>query len=454
MNDTLALANRRFLSWPRVLADPLVLIGLIVGFTPVLAGLLFTTYGYHVSPAWAEGLRQLDAPFILVELTVVFWARHAGMDYRAVFALLDRPARIAVLIFLSTFWLSSVFVSEHPAYSTLRAAYWIIHVAFGFAVFHLAGAISRAGLIRCGVAAVAGFVAFLPLIAIHFVSAPDPSQVREGQIIWSSAIPGCLSIRHLGIWTAMVLALAIGTLWVRNEKQRDHWLTYVFIALATAVLFWSGTRGGVYGLAGALVVSLAIIRSAPPLRSLAFTGIAIGAGIFVSELWLPPDGAFGFLSRAATGSSDDLQAVTSSRTVLWIAMVKAFIESPIIGVGEGAVFWLTAIGDARHVQPHNAVVQMLSTWGLIASVAAGYLVARLLWLVHRMARRDAIMIPVVLMIDCLLIMSLADGVLYFSRFIMWFAAAGAISLAIAVRGVAASDPSPSPLPQEPSVPVR
>lgn len=445
MSDANTLTRTTIFAWPRTMSDPLVVIGAIVGLTPLLAGLLFTTYGYHVSPGWAELLRQLDVPFILVEVAVILWARQAGLNYRATYDNLDHPARIALLVFLGTFWLSSAFISTDPAYSILRASFWLVHIGFGFAVFHLVGTPTRANLLHCGVALLGGLLLFLPLMTVHLVSAPDPAMVRGGEIIWSSAIPGCLSVRHLGIWAALVLSCALGALYIRDMAPRERGILYVLIFVATAALFWSGTRAGLYGLAGALIVLIAVARARLPARVVVPAGVAVIAGALVSELWLPPHPAFGIFGRVFA-QGDDLQTFSSGRTVIWASMMQAFAGSPLFGVGEGAVHWLAVTGDDHHVQPHNSVVQMLSGWGLIACLAAGYLLARLLLLVHRMVRRDTLVIPLVLMIDCLLIMSLADGALYFSRFIMWFAGGAAVVLAVALRGWAAEEVTPSPLP--------
>lgn len=438
MNRTRSLPIANMAAWRDVLADPLFRIGAIIGFAPVLAGFIFRTYGYHVSPTWAETLRQLDAPFILIEVAVILWARHRGLNYRAMFERLDRPAQFALVLFLCSFWISSAFISQDPGYSMVRASFWPVHIAFGFAVFHLAGLPTKAGLQRGGAALFAGFVLFVPLMAIHLLTAPDPSQVREGAIIWSSAIPGCLSVRHLGIWAALVLACAVGALYAFDGKPREQAIVCALIFMATAILFWSGTRAGIYGIVGALLIVLTVLRKVPPKRTVAWAGAAAILGILISEIWLPPNSAFGIFQRSGAASGG-LESFSSGRTIIWAGMMQAFAGSPAFGVGEGAVFWVTAIGDERHVQPHNSIVQMLSSWGLIASLAAGYLVARLLLLIHRMARRDALCVSLVLMIDCLLIMSLADGVLYFSRFIMWFAGGVALMLAMRVRDTAPAE---------------
>ncbi len=450
MSDSIASVSPRASQWPHALSDPMLWIGAIIGFVPVFAGLIFRTYSYHVAPDAAEILRQLDVPFILAELAVILWAHHSGMRFHPILRQVDRPARLAIAVFLGTFWLSSAFISENAGYSMIRASFWFIHIAFGVAVFHLIGAAQREGLMRFGAGLCAGFILFLPLMAVHLLYAPDPAEVVGGKIIWSSAIPGNLSIRHLGIWAALVLALAIGALHVRDHGETDFCLCLALIFIAVATLCWSGTRSGIYGVAGAWLVLLVTIRALLPLRTAAVTFAVTGVGVWVSTWWLPPDPSFGIFDLELYASRG-VEDFAHGRMVLWTSMLNAFAGSPLLGVGEGAVHWIAETGNMHHVQPHNSVVQMLSSWGLIACLAAAYLMARLMILIHRLARRDPIMVPLALMMNCLLIMSLADGVLYFSRFIMWFAAGAAVALAVAARRGELNPSHPQP---EPSVPAR
>lgn len=425
------------LKGPASAADNVVWLGLIVGFTPVLAGLIFRTHSFHVAPGWAETLRQMDVPFLLVELFVILWARGCGMGFRAVAAQLDRSARWALAIFLGTFWISSVFIAEQPGYSAVRASFWFVHVGFGFAVFHLAGQVISNRLGGFAVALCAGLVAFLPLMAIHLLNTPDPTALPGGKIIWSSAIPGCLSVRHLGIWSALVLACAVGVLYADRWAMGYRLLACGMIFIATAVLFWSGTRAGVYGLAGAGVVLLATLRRLPPLRLLLLAFLAAALGALVSSLGLPPDNSFGLLNSDDLLPGTDPDRFSAGRIILWVGMMKAFVASPFFGTGEGSILWLLHLpGGAYHVQPHNAVVQMLGSWGIVACAAAAYLTYRVLVAVHQAARNDTAAIFVMVMVDTLLLMSLADGVLYFSRFIMWFAAGAAVVLASCPRSSA------------------
>lgn len=443
MQRSIASPALRTIGRQSMLAEPALLIGIAIGFTPVLAGLIFRTYGYHVAPPGIEVLRQLDVPFILIEIAVIVWARGAGLRFRQTLGHLDRPALTALAIYLATFWISSAIISPDPGYSLLRASFWLVHIAFGVAVYQLCATVASAQLKRCGAAIFAGLFVFVPLMAVHLMAAPDPATVLEGKIIWSSAIPGCLSVRHLGIWAALVLACALGALYTCDAKTRGGWLVFATIFLASGVLFWSGTRAGVYGILAGIAVVFLALRSLPSWRILVIAGVAAACGIALSELLLPPDNSFGIFARANVPQSAGFEGFSSGRTVLWSGMMQAFAQSPLFGVGEGAVHWVVTLGTDRHVQPHNSIVQMLSSWGIIACVAAGYLMTRLLLCLHRSIRSQLQLLPLVLMIDCLLIMSLVDGVLYFSRFIMWFAGATAIALALIARAGPAAEAPPA-----------
>lgn len=408
------------------------LLGFIIGFTPVLAGIVFRTYTYDVAPPALEILRQLDLPFILVEVGVIIWARSRGLRPATLIALLDRHTKWAVAIFVCSFWVSSAFVSEQPGYSMFRASFWPVHAIFCLAVFHLARGVTPRGLTWFAIGLCTGLLAYIPLLAWHFLRAPDPAGVPGG-IIWSSAVPGCLSVRHLGIWSALVLVCATGLLYTNPRHIWQRIFLFAVIFVATATLFWSGTRAGVYGAAGAVFLVLVTVRRTPPIGSIALAILAAGLGVALSELWLPPDPAFGFFAGRDNLPDADLDAFSNGRTILWTAMLQAFASRPIFGLGEGAILWLVTLPSGQHhVQPHNAIVQMLSSWGLIASTAFAYLMSRFLIKVHGIARTDQGLMAAVAMIDCLLIMSMADGVLYFSRFVMWFA--GAAGLALAYRG--------------------
>ena len=426
------------------LRQPLILVACLIGLLPFIAGVMFRTYTYVVSPAWYEGLRQFDIPFIAVELAIFCYAREKGLNLRELFAGLDRRSQAAIAVFLATFWVGSVFVSDHPGYSAVRAAFWFVHLGFGCAIYHLC----RQGGTKLdrafGSAIILGFLACLPSIAVHIALAPEPHMQPKGGIMWQSALPGFLSVRQFGFLAATVLVLALGRIW-QGDKGGSPLAAQAVVAISTAALLWSGTRTGVVGAAAAFVILILLTRRLPPLAVSAGTAVALLIGTLLSTLFLPPDPAFGIFRMAApavdtinAASVDTINAVSSNRLVQWRAAWDAFLGQPLFGTGEGSFYWLAPIERGFHVQPHNFVLQMLMNWGMPAAVAAFYLLWRLWKASHWLAISTPAVLPTVMLIDCSIAMAMFDGVLYSSRTVMLVAAAFAICL---VRAGKAGEPS-------------
>jgi exopolysaccharide production protein ExoQ len=420
-------------TWFRSLFDDrLQALALILAFAPIFSGLIFRTYSWHVTPGGYEALRQMDVPFILFEMAIIFWAHIRGLSFSAMFSGLDKSVRWALIAFLATFWISSILIAPNPAYSALRASFWFIHIAFGFAVFHLAGTLNAQSADRFARATIGGLAVFVPILTLHFAFAPPPEQVIDGTIIWSSAVPGMLSVRHLGIWSGAVLGLSLGLLWTTQDNAKRLGWVAASIALSSALLCWSGTRGGVVGVGAAFCITAIMARSLPSITSMITASGALALGAYASTWWLPPDysfGLFGAMTREFNGAAQ----YSGGRFELWLAMMQQFANHPLFGVGEGSIFWLTPHLNQQHVQPHNAVVQFLSSWGLVACIPALYLAVRMWWSAHQPARTHRWSVSVLLMVNSLIVMSMFDGALYFSRFIMLIAAGFALALAVSVQ---------------------
>ncbi|HWR83195.1 MAG TPA: O-antigen ligase family protein [Candidatus Deferrimicrobium sp.] len=69
---------------------------------------------------------------------------------------------------------------------------------------------------------------------------------------------------------------------------------------------------------------------------------------------------------------DDANEVSSGRVDIWKAGLKMIVGRPITGVGAGAFQWAAASGSfgyGRFMQPHNLVIQILATTGIVGFAA-------------------------------------------------------------------------------------
>ena len=401
-----------------------VLIGIIL---PLAAAALYRTYDIAVHPNWLELTRQMGLPFVAGELAVVLWARRCGFEPAALIADMPRRVRAAFLLFVATFWISSAFTSQMWSFSTAITLIWCVHLLFGGAVYHLA---RRAGPFDS--AAFAGWMsAGLALLAIwttvHFLTPPPTLTVGYGMLGWGSAVPGFISHRLLGAWAGAASVLVLGVLWQQPaDRASPSWLYPAFV-LTTGVWIWTGTRAAVLAMGVGLLAAV-LLAGRPASRDLwwkAALAFMVAAVIAVS---LNPYGDPSFLFyRVGTYSSGN--EISSGRIEFWLNALRAAMAHPLLGSGAGSCWWLVSAGGFHHVQPHNAVVQFLLSWGVVPTLPCLGLLGWMGWQVHRRARALPSLVPLVLMLDALLAMSLVDGTLYFARFLMLIAMLFAVCLA-------------------------
>lgn len=410
--------------------------GLGIGFLPVLSAILFRTYSYHVTPFWYEQLRQFDVIFVIFELAVIHIARCRGLDYGNLAARMSFGEKLAVGIFLGTFWVSSIFVSQVPAISGLRIIIWFIHLAFACAVFHLAGAITLAGMDRFARASFLGLCAYVPILAAHFALPPDAASLPGQQIIWSSALPGYLSVRLFGFTAATLALLAIGLLWHRSRFEMADWWLYAGLTLSLVLTFWSGTRGGFYAILLASLALPVIARTRPRLVWFAVIGTATAIAMLLSECLYQPDSSFGLFREQNSELGDNF---SSGRYEIWLQSIELIAERPLLGSGESAIWWLLE-NNPGHQQPHNALLQMLLSWGGIATLAALYVLFRVARVLLLHIHREPILLTPVTVLLGLTIMSSVDGILYNPRTAILAIVATSIALAISLRNYSQSQP--------------
>lgn len=401
-------------------------IALLFAALPIAAGLVFRTYQYEVDPLWFEVVRQLDLFFLVVELAIVVVARRHGFAYGAMFRALPKDVRGLVVLFLATFWIGSVFVTNFTPYSILRAGLWPVHLLFGAALWHLGGRTDAGAIRRIVLTLLVGYVAYLPLLATHFLTAPDPATLPLGAVIWTSALPGYLSVRHFGIELGALLAMLLGLVWRDPRFGGRPLLGFVAIMLVGGAIVWSGTRAAMVGVAGALLVTLVLRRTVPRMATVWLVAAALLAGGALGLLLLPSDPAFGFRVLPNDSGAD----YSSGRTQLWIDAFHLFLARPLTGWGEGSAIWLIFLNGHSFAHPHNMPLQMLESWGAPAALAAFYLIARMWIAMQHRGAGNPWLLPVLMAFDTLLIMSLVDGVFYHVRMIMLVALLGAVALRV------------------------
>lgn len=413
---------------------PFEWIALALTLPMLVSGLVFKTYDIAMDTLPFEMLRQLNAPFVFTELLVIGWAAGRGFRISHAWLQLDAPARMALALFMGTFWIGGALVSQAAPFATLFNLTYLVHLVFLGAVAHVASSIRPTDVPVFSRIVMAVLVGFCAMIAIRFAMPPPGRPVES--IAWQFAIPGFISVRLFGAmlapWAAFVLYLALAK---GGERAYSTWV-FAACALTAGMVVWSGTRAAVLGI---LVVGfVACVRYRPPLqaRNVALTATAIAVGATIAVLLLPyGDRDFWLYVPSDLNGAD---AVASGRLALWSASWSAYLNVPFFGAGPGASAWILPASMASHIQPHNLVIEFLLNWGAIAAVAAIYLLARAIITAHRRAQRAPLAIPFVLAADCLFVMSFLDGTFHFAQHLMLWAAMIGIALAATEGGTGAA----------------
>lgn len=405
-------------------SEPYLAFGLLLGSLPVLAGLVFRTYTYNVAPFWLENLRQIDVLFIVFEIAVILVARERGMRYLDPLRELSLVSKLAALLFFLTFWWSSLFVSHVPGLAMFKIMVWIVHFAFGLAIYHLAQKMTFADIEAVSKGLFWGLCAYTPILFLHLYFAPPESEVFGGKIIWASAIPGYLSVRLLGFYAAALSVLALGLLWSRQRfKQTDLWL-YCMLALSLTITFWSGTRSGVYAILIVFVLIPVLYRRLPSSIWVLALILSSATAFWLSEQFYQPTYEFGLLRFGGDDGSNFL----TGRNIIWAFAIEKIVERPIFGWGEAAIVWLHENG-AFYQQPHNAFLQMLLHWGVIATASAILVLSVTARTIILEMRTVYALLPLVAVLLALATMSMVDGILYHPRIAILVAITVASSLA-------------------------
>jgi O-antigen ligase len=245
------------------------------------------------------------------------------------------------------------------------------------------------------------------------------SQIPGGEIEWASAVPGFISVRHFGSWTAAITAAFMAMLLYAGDDRRMGWWRFLYF-LSAAMTIWSGTRAAVFALILTAIILVLINRKLPTFRAIGVLSILTLAAVAATLPLLPAgDPAFQLFRINGYGADhvDNLNQVASGRMVLWAATWDRWLDSPLFGWGTGSVFWEVYV-DWSHTQPHNVVLQFLISWGLVGAAGAFWLLGRAVVTVQRTALRRPHLHPPMAMLYTMLLMSTLEGMLHYPRFIM------------------------------------
>ena len=282
-----------------------------------------------------------------------------------------RPVRvhpgIILVVGYGLFSASSILpqVTGHPVEWASSAAFLLIHMVIGIALFAIAsylfryvptGPVIAIAMAGAGLASVVAIVAYLdvrPILAV-FEGLLEPLRGARASGGFSTA-------NYFGFFAVQALILAVGS-W-SSFRARFRPLVFVLVVLFVAAVLLSYSRQSYIAAAIGLVVLVAIRY---PKAALVLAVLAVGIGSIVYPLFIEARlGNEFFDPKAAT----NLLVSEESRVQLAQAGLTMFFSAPIFGVGFGIFSFLSPsfVAGSVATASHNQFISILAEQGVVGT---------------------------------------------------------------------------------------
>jgi exopolysaccharide production protein ExoQ len=395
-------------------------LGVLTMILLIFCGLYFRTYDVTMADSGVEFMRQWGLPFIIAEIAVIIIAMRNGFNLTRALEGLPKAAQILLAVFFGTFWIGAAFFSIFPHQSSLFNVSTVIHLMFALALAHSSSGVNAVSLDRTLQAIGIGMSMFAIMTVFAFIYHPPLSDFpprMDGFIDWQFSIPGFISVRLFGAFCGALLTFALAKLIIDGESGRVSVWTYWVVFLLATLIIWTGTRAAVLGLIISGLIGFFAFRMRANYRIiLSLVALAIFS-TFTAYLLVPskdPNIFFLFHFDDFKGA----QELSGGRMRYWQSLWHAILEKPFFGAGPVASMWVLGDDQARHVQPHNIILQFLITWGVFAGTAALVLLGWAVRKCHQIAHSERQVLPFMLTIYCMLVMSMMDGMFHFAQHLM------------------------------------
>lgn len=291
------------------------------------------------------------------------------------------------------------------------------------------------------------FALISSLYILYFIVGYLAAAVEHLPLVRDSLIVGFSNIRfHSQLQTWTLPLLMAGAVLATNRRAYALWM--LVATLSWGLLFVSGTRGTLLGLAvSAAVVAWLFREHARDYLITLLLSAAGGALLFMLVVFLLP-ATLGLDNADLIANTVERDVTSSSgRTQLWLHSLGMAMNHPWLGAGPMHFACDNPLNNGAH--PHNVWLQFLGEWGipftLAATVGLSYLVIRWVTKIQGTSTEHrSLALPLTASLSAALAHSLFDGiaVMPLSQFYGVLLSAWALSW---YRGAEQTQPAPTPL---------
>ncbi len=334
------------------------------------------------------------------------------------------------LLLLQAFILGQV-TAVNPDTANLHLLRIVLALATGVAAYYAMGLYGRRFLWPTYAALVFGMAFTIPALLYLLYFVPEIRILSGVGLGWQ--IPGYGPIRVYG--AGLEAALVVGVALLAHSDERRLWVKTALLGAVLAlwaILVWSGARGGLLSVGGAMIMVSAI----RPDMALRLWGVVIVTGFAGAALslliWLPDSVSFGFWNMVARSAGESAGQISSGRGVMWAYALDLIMDNPWFGHGLSQFhnLWPEYILANKkynfsdwfllYLHVHNVVLGAFLalgfTGGTVFIVLSLRAVAKAVYRVHHAV--GPMQVPALLGLLTLLIHSFFTGIYVFSQTVL------------------------------------
>ncbi len=335
---------------------------ILLFLAPALMALLPWDFGREMTPYRAL-MRGNSLSVTLVELAVVIAGMQKNISPLQALALWPKQSKIASCLLLIWVTFAAIFVASDPATAALGILTLLVHLLFALTITFWALTLNN--VTRRKICEAIGWgVCFYCLIWFAAVTVQWPTKDE-----WISNVPGITNVRGIGFFAVAAVFAGIGILPDDPDAAYVKYMRALFFGtIGLGLAIWTGSRGALVAIIAAIFLLLILSKkwrlklAAYLLCSVLLAGIA--------SYPLPVENSSYGLIRAVGSSTDSNTDISSGRIKLWQDTTAKIAQRPLGGWG---IDQFKTSGPQHTLglkQPHNILLQILFSIGLIGMVLA------------------------------------------------------------------------------------
>lgn len=316
-------------------------------------------------------VRHLSLPTVVLEIVIVYIASLGGLNLRKAYNSLSLSVKWAIAIWLVFALFTSIFISSDSILSIFVLIRYLIHGIVLASFVYLLSQSKYYDLKQWLATLTIGALLYLISLVIFVYLTRNYDNFP-----WALRLPSATNIRQIGNLLAILAIAPVTALLARDHTQKVFY--FWAVALIVAFVTWTGTRGGMLGLALGSILGVLMAFKFTSSRNLALLVISWVTGILISIPFFLPAADFGLFRMVKTVTSD--QEISPGRIEMWTDTLSEILKNPVLGFGSGSYrqnMFEQYQYDFNH--PHNVVLQYMYDWGIVGGMAALMILACLGW---------------------------------------------------------------------------